>query len=211
MIRAVIFDIDGVLLDSFEANLKFFQNLMIKAGYPPPTREEYLPLFHLSMMDAIRILTKSVSEEEISKIWALGRDREVRYDVGLLATPDGAAETVEKLSKNYLLGIVTSRIKESVYESPRLADLKKYFKVAVSYQDTVNHKPDPEPLLLAAQKLQVAPRECVYIGDVDSDMQAARAAEMKVIIYSKDQFDQADAWTSSFVKLPDLILSLAEN
>ena len=59
MIKAVIFDIDGVLLDSFEANLKFFQDLMIKFGYLPPTKEEVPPIFHLNMWDAIRSLTKS--------------------------------------------------------------------------------------------------------------------------------------------------------
>jgi phosphoglycolate phosphatase-like HAD superfamily hydrolase len=40
MIKAVLFDIDGVLLDSFETNLKFFQDLLTKAGHRPPTREE---------------------------------------------------------------------------------------------------------------------------------------------------------------------------
>ena len=69
MIKAVIFDIDGVLLDSFEANLKFFQDLMIKFGYRPPTREEFPPIFHLNMWDAIEALTKSDSEVEIRKIW----------------------------------------------------------------------------------------------------------------------------------------------
>lgn len=210
MIKAIIFDIDGVLLDSFEANLKFFQDLMIKAGYQPPTREEFPEIFHLSMLDAIKALTKSTSEEEIKRIWEMGRSREVGYDVELLAMPESAEEIIEALSKNYLLGIVTSRIKESIYESPRLAKLEKYFKVAVSYQDTTNHKPHPEPLLFAAQKLGVKPEECVYIGDVENDVKAARAAGMKVIIYSKNKFDQADAYTSSFIKLPELISSLTQ-
>ena len=210
MIKAIIFDIDGVLLDSFEANLKFFQDLMIKTGYRPPTREEFPAILHLSMMDAIKVLTKSAPEEEIKKIWEIGRGCEVGYDVGLPKTPEGAEEVIEKLSKSYLLGIVTSRIKESVYESSKLAKLEKYFKVAVSYQDTINHKPHPEPLFFAAQKLEVKSEECVYIGDVENDIKAARAAGIKVIIYSKNKFDQADACTSSFTKLPELILSLAQ-
>lgn len=208
MIKAVIFDIDGVLLDSFEANLKFFQDLMIKTGYRPPTREEFSAIFHLSMMDAIKALTKSSSEEEIKRIWEIGRGRGVGYNVNLLKTPKGAEEVIEKLSKSYLLGIVTSRIKESIYESPELKKLEKYFKVAVSYQDTTNHKPHPDPLLLAAQKLGVKPEVCVYIGDVENDIRAARAAGMKVVIYSKSHFDQADAYTPSFTELPKLISSL---
>ncbi|MBI3120034.1 MAG: HAD family hydrolase [Candidatus Kerfeldbacteria bacterium] len=208
MIKAVIFDIDGVLLDSFEANLKFFQDLMNKTGYRPPTRKEFPAIFHLSMVDTIKVLTKSTSKEKIQKIWEMGRSREVGYHLELLLTPKGTEEIIEKLSKNYLLGIVTSRIKESVYESPKLAELEQYFNVAVSYQDTANHKPHPEPLLFAAQKLEVKPEESVYIGDVENDIKAARAAGMKVVIYSKNRFDQADASTSSFIELPKLISML---
>ena len=96
-----------------------------------------------------------------------------------------AEKVVDILHKKYLLGIVTSRIKETVYESPELAKLQKHFKVAVSYQDTINHKPHPEPLLLAVKKLEVRPEECVYVGDVENDIKAGKDAGMKTILYSK--------------------------
>jgi pyrophosphatase PpaX len=208
MIKAVIFDIDGVLLDSFEANLKFYQDLMIKAGYRPPTREEFPPIFHLSMMDAIKVLTKSDSEEEIKRIWELGKSRAVEYPMDLLAMPEGTEEVIRILSKNYLLGIVTSRIKESVFEVPKLVKFKDYFKEVVCYQDTVNHKPDPEPLLLAAKKLDISPGEAVYIGDVENDIIAGKAAGMKVVIYSRNQFVTADVCVSEFTKLPEAIKNL---
>lgn len=208
MIKAVIFDIDGVLLDSFEAYLKFFQNLMIKTSHKAPTREEFPPIFHLSLMDGIRTFLKSASEEKIKKIWEIGRNREVKYDVELLTIPQDAEKVIKTLSKNYPLGIVTNRVKETVYESPKLARLKEYFKTEISYQDTINHKPHPEPLLLAAKKLGAEPEKCVYIGDVENDIKAARAAKMKIIIFSKEQLDEADICTSSFNLLPKLIASL---
>ena len=157
MIKAVIFDIDGVLLDSFEANLKFFQNLMTRFGYRPPTREEYLTLFHLSMWDVIKQLTGLSSEGDIRKIWEIGKSSEVEYPLALLEIPENTPSIIAAFSKKYLLGIVTNRIKESVYEAPKLAKLQKYFRVVVSYDDTAKHKPHPEPLLLAAQKLGVKP------------------------------------------------------
>jgi len=208
MIKAIIFDIDGVLLDSFEANLKFFRDLMAHAGYPSPTRESYAHIFHLTMRDAIRTLTKSDSEEEIERIWRIGRNREVKYDVDLLTTPKDAGRVIQKLSQNYQIGIATSRVKESIFESPQLAKLKNFFKVAISFQDTSNHKPDPEPLLLAALKLEVKPEECVYIGDVENDIIAAKAAGMKAVIYSKNIYPEADACTSSFENLPEIISSI---
>lgn len=209
MIKAVIFDIDGVLLDSFEANLKFFQDLMERFGHRAPTREEFPEIFHLTLWDTIKFVTKLVSKEEIRKIWEAGRSREVAYHIELLVMPEAAESVITILSKNYRLGIVTSRVSEAIYEAPQLARLKKYFSATVSYQDTVNHKPHPEPLLLAAQKLGVKPEESVYIGDVRNDITAAKAAGMKVIIYSKNQFDDADACTPSFRALPGLVMSLA--
>ncbi len=204
MIKAIIFDIDGVLLDSFEANLKFFQNLMITTGYRPPTREEFPALFHLTMMDVVRKLTGAKSEEEIMRVFKLGESRSVDYPIELLNMPDGAAETIRELNKKYLLGIVTSRVKNTVYEAPKLEALKDYFQVAVSYDDTDNHKPHPDPLLLAAQKLGVAPAECVYVGDVENDIKAARVAGMKFILYSKEKIDGVDVSTSDFREIIQL-------
>ncbi|PWB38786.1 MAG: hypothetical protein C3F02_01700 [Parcubacteria group bacterium] len=205
MIKAVIFDIDGVLLDSFEANLKFFQDLMIKTGYQPPSREDFPRFFHLSLYDAIRVLTKSNSEAEIKRVFDIGESREVDYEVGLLNLPEGAEEIIKILHKDYLLGIVTSRIRASVYEAPQLARLQNYFRVAIAYEDTIKHKPDPEPLLLAASKLSTKPQECVYIGDVENDIKAARAAGMSVIIYAKNKVAGADKQTNLFSDLPSII------
>ncbi len=208
MIKAVIFDVDGVLLDSFDANLKFFQDLMLKTGYPSPTREEFPPIFHLNMKDAIRKLTKSESEEEIQRIWEIGKSREVPYDIKLLKHPNSLEIVINKLHDNYKLGIVTSRVRESVWEAPGLKKLKNYFKIAVGYQDTEKHKPEPEPLLLASERIGVQPEDCVYIGDVINDVTAARAAGMNVIIYSKNVIDSADRHTTDFKELPRLISEL---
>ena len=123
-------------------------------------------------------------------------------------TPVGAEKTVKALARKYVLGMVTSRVKESVYSIPALAELQEYFRVMISYQDTERHKPDPEPLLLAAMRLNAKPEESVYIGDVESDMHAAKAAGMKGILYAKQTVPQADACTFSFGQIPELIAFL---
>lgn len=208
MIKAVIFDVDGTLLDSFEANLKFFQDLMAAAGHPGLTRERYSQMYHLNMRDVIRVLLVSAPEDEIVRIWDLGRSRAVRYLLELVHMPEGAAETIKILSQDYLLGIATSRLEENVYEVPDLAALRHYFRVTVAYEDTINHKPDPAPLILTAERLGVSPEESVYVGDAETDLQAARAAGMKMILYSKHPASDADASTSSFQELPELVARL---
>ena len=207
MIKALVFDIDGVLIDSFDANLKFFQDLLSKAGYKPPTKKEYSPIFHLSMLDVVRICTKSADEKEIKRIWEMGRSRKVKYPIFLLKTTKDLEKTIIELSGKYLLGIVTNRVKEGIYKIPVLSRLKKYFQITVAYQDTKNHKPHPDPLLLACKKLGVNPDEAVYVGDAQSDIIAGKAAGMKVIFFSQVINNNADATTSQFQKLPKLVES----
>jgi pyrophosphatase PpaX len=207
-IKAVLFDIDGVLLDSFEANLKFFQDLLAKAGYRGPTREEFTNLFHVSMMGVIRKYVLPYSDEEIQRVFDMGESREVDYPSGLLKMPKNAEHIIRELKKQYVLGIVSSRVRSGIYEAPALAKLKDCFHITVAYEDTAKHKPDPEPLLLAAAKLGLKPQEMVYIGDAESDFLAAKAAGMKIIAYAKEPRPDADACTFSFDEIPRIITKL---
>ncbi len=207
MIKAIIFDVDGVLIDSFQANLRFHRDLMEYAGYPPPTAEEYAPLFTKHLMENIKILTKLDNEDEIKKIWHIGKNRVVPYPDKLVELNKNVSKTIKILSRKYILAIASGRLNDKTFQIPRLNKFKKYFKTAVWYTDTQKHKPHPDPLLLACKRLKVKPNEAVYVGDGISDMQAARAAGMKCIAYPKP-LDGADACISSFDELPDAILKL---
>lgn len=210
MIKTVIFDVDGVLIDSFEANYKFYCDLFSKYNYQIPTRDEYSQVFHKTMRDTIKILSKSPSVEEVDKMYNIAMGLELEYDDSLISIPQGAEEVLEFLSKDYNLAIVTSRDRDFVFEGPTKYKelLKRIFKVVVALEDTIEHKPSPEPILLAIKKLNSNSNECVYIGDTESDMEAARAAGVKFINYGKVPFQKADASTSLFNKLPDLIKKL---
>ncbi len=211
MIKAVIFDVDGVLIDSLNANVKFYQDLLVYVGYKSPPRSEIFKLLHLPMMDVIKILTKLTSEKEIRRIWELGKSRSVSYPYDLVSTPKDLEQTIKDLNKKYALGIVTSRIRGGVFTVPQLAHLKQYFKVAIYYEDTKKHKPNPDPLLLAAEKLKIKPENIVYIGDMESDIQSAKASHMKMILFNKVNLFKAQYCTDSFNSLPKLISSLHPN
>lgn len=207
MIKAILFDIDGVLIDSFESNLAFFGSLLEKGGYKAPSREELLPLFHLDMKRMIAHLTKSESVEEIERIWLMGVNRDVKYPSELIQIPDSVENAIVELSKKYLLGIVTSRVKIGVKDVPLLVKLEEYFSVTVTYEDTDNHKPHPDPLLFAAKELKLIPSECVYIGDTSSDVQASLEAGMKIITYPA-LLEGASGSFTHFNELPAVVKSL---
>lgn len=177
---------------------------MKMAGYQPPTRNEYAPLFHRTLRDTVQTLIRVDDEKEIKRVCDL-------IDVAEAPPPiitEGAFETVKELSKGYALAVVTSRIKAYAYEPP-LDTLESYFKAMVAYEDTQNHKPNPKPLLLAASQLGVRPQECIYVGDAESDLVAAHAAGMKFILYSKEKIDGADASTPDFGKIVGLVQQLS--
>lgn len=80
--------------------------------------------------------------------------------------------------RGHKMGVVSSKRRFHVVnelQSKRLADL---FDVIVAQEDTQQHKPYPEPLILAARTLGVIPEDCMYIGDQPSDVQAAKTAGM---------------------------------
>lgn len=209
MIKAVLFDIDGVLLDSLVANHKFYENLFTRAGYTPPTREEYAAsMFFSTMIDVIRQVTQSDSAEEIERVRVMGLDRKTLYPLDLVKMPDDAAPTIELLAEKYALGLVTSRIKQHIFAIPQMARLQHFFPVVVAFEDVAKHKPDPEPLLLAASQLDILPESIVYIGDAETDFKAAKAAGMKIIMYNNTQLQGADGYISSFSELPALFSTL---
>lgn len=207
MIEGIIFDIDGVLFDSFESNFEFFQKLMQGAGYPVPSREAYRPLFPRTMREVIVALTQA-DEKEVDRIWEMGKRPEIRSGMKAML-PDASVETVKRLSEKHVLGIVTGRTQIGIDEYFEASGLRDFFTACVTYEDTVQHKPDPEPLHLVLKRLGVLPEEAVYIGDALVDVQAAHAAGMKIMLYGPNALDGADFHASHFEQIPEIIESFS--
>lgn len=206
MIKAVIFDIDGVLLDSFEANYAFYKALIKKLGYKPPTRSRYKKIFHMPMWGVIKSLTGETNEKKLKEFWNVGK--RMKYPLNLAKLPIHSVETVKRLSKEYRLAIVTARIKQGVKILFKLSKLNKYFEIVVGYENFTHPKPHPESLLTALKLLKLKSSEAVYIGDTNSDILAAKAAGMKIILYSKKKLKGADYYFTSFKQLPKIIQNI---
>ena len=76
------------------------------------------------------------------------------------------------------LGIVTAKRRATVDLAFKVLPIEHLFETVVGGDETKEHKPDPEPLLLAAERLGVDPRTCAYVGDSTFDIRAAKAAGM---------------------------------
>lgn len=207
MIKAVIFDIDGVLLDSQTANTKYIQEYITSEGYPTPSVEQTTQYKHLGIRDMIRQFTKETDEHKILAMWE--RAIIFPYDESLLKIPSDAHETIEKLKQTYKLGIVTNRLINHIDHFFKMYGSAEDFDVVVTLSDIKNPKPDPEPMLLAIEKLGIAPNETVYIGDSLSDLQSAKSAGAKCIMYQATEIKGADLYSESFAELPEAIKKLS--
>lgn len=208
MFKAVIFDVDGVLIDSFDRNLKAFRNILKQAGYKKlPTRKNYKKAFHLTAVDSFKLFIGKKNHRDLDTL--MGILKNYNHTVPLKIIP-GSISTIKSLSKRYKLALVTQRIKEGVDDYLKVSGTKNYFRAIVRFGHFKNPKPHPEPLLVACKKLKIKPDQAIYIGDAMTDIQAAKAAGMKVILFSKEKLKGADAYINKFTNIDKLIKLLGK-
>lgn len=185
MIKAIIFDIDGVLADSLASNARYMKDVLKLAGYRFSVKQ-YRNMFHLSMWDIIKKVTKLHTAADIKKIQERAKKMPDRPEYFGRPTPFSQV-IIKSLATRYKIALVSSRIRKNITHdyfiiAPRV---QKYLTTFVGYEDTKHHKPHPEPLLVAARRLKVRPDECVYVGDAPTDAQAARRAGIRFIAYGR--------------------------
>lgn len=184
MIKAILFDMDGVLLDTREANIVFFQRLVELSGYGRIPRSVAVKAHAITMIDAVRLFTGERSDKRVKEIWrGWIRVADEVYPDELVLVPEHVGYVLARLSRKYKTAIVTGRLKKWMGEFFKHARLKNSFDTLVGFEDYKRPKPDPEPLLVAAKRLCVKPEECIYVGDNKVDEHAARAAGMRFIMY----------------------------
>lgn len=182
MSLGIIFDMDGVLLDTFEAHLVTWQQVAAAAGFSF-TREEFLALFgKTSKKIAEAIWQRPFSREEIEKLDA---HKESLFRDVFRQSPrfvDGVRELIARLQQAKIpFGIGSSAIRENVDLAIELLELKNIASVSLS--EVAHAKPAPDIFLLAAERMKMSPQNCIVIEDSHSGWCAAAAANMKCIAY----------------------------
>lgn len=179
--QAILFDIDGVLLDSTKANTVFYQDLFRRAGLTAPSAAELQAHNHLSVPDMVMRTHPTTSASTMANILDLANTITAGYE--FLKLPPKAVEVVIALADHYHLGIITNRSQAGVEELWQFTGLKEYFSAVAAFEDTDNHKPDPEPVRYVLERLGVQPHNAVFIGDAVTDLAAAQAAGTGFIMF----------------------------
>lgn len=179
MTRAVIFDVDGVLVDSYDAHYRSWREVLAERGLAL-TEADFARTFGRTSREIIaRFWGDGVSEAQVRAIddrkEALYRDI-VRRSFPLMA---GAVELIDALhDAGFLLAVGSSAPPENVALSLDGLARRDAFRAIVTGRDVTRGKPDPQVFLLAADRLGVTPRCCVVIEDAPAGIRAAAAAGM---------------------------------
>lgn len=181
-IENFIFDIDGTLIDTIDMYMPAMIDTLAQHGHPvAPDKVEQTKhdLFGITGRDALRLA--GISEEEIPEMlkdwFDLAYQRADRAKV-----IEGIPEMLNTLAnrKDAKIAIATSKLADEYQEYfVNKYDFAKLFKVAVTSADTKKHKPAPDPILAAMDKMGADPATTVYVGDTINDMKAAHAAGAK--------------------------------
>ena len=184
--KVVIYDCDGVILDSMESNYIFYNRIMDFLGRPEIDRDN---------SDAKRVLHTYSFNNVMEYFFAGDLQREYAFQFAktihyrdlmpFMKMEDGFVSALDRLKGHTSLAICTNRATsmEMIIED---FGLSGYFEFIMTASQVTNPKPHPEPLLKVLKHFGVEPGEALFIGDGEVDMQAANSAGVPFISYKSD-------------------------
>jgi HAD superfamily hydrolase (TIGR01509 family) len=184
--KAVIYDCDGVILDSIESNYIFYNRIMAGLGRPEINRlctESERVLHTFSYLDVIEHFFGNDPQKE--QALAIGKTIRYKELMPYMRREEELVETLTRLKEHVELAICTNRASsmEMIIED---FGLEGFFGCVMTAGKVANPKPHPEPLLKVLEHYHITPAEAVFVGDSAVDMQAAAAAGVPFIAYKSD-------------------------
>jgi HAD superfamily hydrolase (TIGR01509 family) len=214
VIEAVVFDLDGVLLDSEQVWDEVREELVKERGgrWHGQAQTE---MMGMSSVEWSRYMHDELDlpepPEEISAEVVQRLDDVYRKRLPLI---DGAHEAVERLAARWPLGLASSSNREVIDLVLDLSGLARFFRVTVSSEEVPRGKPAPDVYLEAARGLGVPPEHCTAVEDSHNGIRSAKAAGMRVIAIPNQHYPPgeealalADVTLSSLAELTPSIVA----
>jgi phosphoglycolate phosphatase len=179
MIELLMFDADGVLFESFESNIAYYNAIFAQLGEPPLNPDEEIKSISYAAADVFRLRSKQ-NDALLERIHGVARTIDQRPFFDLLRPPFELRPFMMDLKRRYRLALATNRSATvpALVEHLKLTDV---FDAIASALDKVPPKPAPDILRLCLERARVAPENAIYIGDSPIDREAAEAAGVAFI------------------------------
>ena len=191
--RGVIFDMDGVLINTEPLHCRAFQDILAPYGIQVTEQEYYARYLVYSDREVLERLLPDV--HWLDEVVAA---KERRYwqllEAGVPPFPDGLALLAK--TDGWRVGLATGSIRREAELALRSLGIRERFGAVIAREDCGKGKPDPEPYLHAADALGLPPRRCVVIEDAPGGILAAKAAGMVCVAVThscpRERLVQAD-------------------
>jgi len=182
MKRAVIFDMDGVIVDSEPRHERAFQEVLREIGYGDTHQLRFSDYVGRSDRELwVDFIAKHNPPQPIEELLALKRRRVVEILRDEQPVFDGLPELIEKVAARYPLALASGSERAVVEAVLQLRGLRRFFSAVVCGSEVPQGKPAPDIFLRAAELLGAEPRECWVIEDSKPGVAAGLAAGMQVI------------------------------
>ena len=177
MLKAVVFDSDGTLLNTPEV-MAAYRHVALEHGLTPPTRKEIMQ----HMGKALHEIYQGLFPDHDPAPLVASNGKYVLAHRTEIAGYDGLGDMLAAIQKDgWRIGLVTGN-NQSVHELLRHHNIEKYFGSIVHSGRVVQQKPHPESLLLALTELEVAPKEAVMVGDMRHDIEIGKNADVALTV-----------------------------
>jgi HAD superfamily hydrolase (TIGR01509 family) len=213
MIRAVLFDLDGTLVNSEAQNAESVARVLERRGRPLSDEEREFVIGHgWAEIHHFLVQHGGVDLPLDALMHAAAQERErIVEEEGLNVLP-GAVEIVRRLSARHPSTVVSGSSRAEVEMTLRALGVLDCFPWFIGAEDTSRGKPHPDGYLLAAQRLQVPPADCLVIEDSTAGIRAGRAAGMTVVAVRAGNFarqpqEEAHLVVDSLTDLDDALLA----
>ncbi len=181
-LRAVIFDMDGVIVDSEPRHERAFLEVVRQIGCGGTLDIRFADYIGRTDTDLwVDFIAKHRPSQSLAELLALKRRRTIEILRQEQPVFDGVPKLVERLAARYSLALASGSDRGVVDEVLKLKDLGQFFPIIVTGSDIRHGKPAPDIFLRTADLLKVAPQHCCVIEDSKPGIAAALAAGMDVI------------------------------
>jgi len=181
-IRGVIYDCDGVLFDSIEANMRLYNDLCFTVGRSPLREEEIRYVHSHTVYEALQFIFGEEKDQEKRAMEILKQTDWRKYLVYLKMEPY-LLQTLNLLKAEGILRAINTNRTTSMKYVVETFGLQAFFERVVTALDVKNPKPHPESIEKIIRELNLDKEETVFVGDSEVDQKTAHSAGIRFVAY----------------------------
>jgi HAD superfamily hydrolase (TIGR01549 family) len=200
--KALVFDCDGVIFDSREANRAYYNTILKGIGLPLITEEQLHYAHCYSVFEVINFLISDPSLQK--KAHHIRKNIDYKDFLPYMKLETDVIDVLKAFKPLVRIAMATNRT-NTIYSLLKTYNLDKYFEVVISALDVKNTKPHPEALYKIMDIFHVTPSEILYIGDAKLDAEMAKKANVTFGAYKNKELE-ADFYLQGFLELKEIII-----